>query len=108
MCERVAASGGTRSHILMMPHFFLCFMTGSTTGEHMHQDVEFIYVMDGSIRVTTLEKAFVLGSEDAMIINSNHRHSWLELESAHVCVIHFDYAMLMDYNGGPDEARMAP
>lgn len=77
--------------------FSLCFMTGSTTGEHMHQDVEFIYVMDGSIRVTTLEKTFVLGSEAAMIINSNHRHSWLELDSSHVCVIHFDYAMLMDH-----------
>ncbi len=77
--------------------FSISFTTESTASEHMHQDVEFIYVTDGRIRVTTLGKTFELGEEDAMIINSNHRHSWLELEKSHVCVLHFDYSMLLEY-----------
>ncbi len=77
--------------------FELYFMTGGSAREHMHQDVEFIYVMDGCIRVTALGKTFLLGGEDAMIINSNHRHSWLEVEKTHLCIIHFNYSMLLEY-----------
>ena len=77
--------------------FSINFVIGSTPMEHMHQDIEFVFVIDGIIKVSILEKSFVLKSEDMLVINSNYRHSWVEMESAHVCVIHLNYGMLSAY-----------
>ena len=76
--------------------FEICFKKGMAEREHMHQNVELIYVMEGCIRVYVLGKCFDLKSDDTIVINSNHRHSWAELEPSHLCVIRFDYSMLLD------------
>ena len=77
--------------------FEIHFMSGSTSREHMRQDVEFVYVMDGRIRMMALGKHFELADGDVMVIDSNHRHSWIEMEKSHVCIIHFNYTMLLSY-----------
>ena len=77
--------------------FELYFKQGTMEREHMHQDVELVYVMEGLVRMHVLGKSFDLKSADVVVINSNHRHSWTELEPSHLCVIHFDYSMLLEH-----------
>lgn len=77
--------------------FEVCFKNNTLEREHMHQAVEMLYVMGGLIRLRVFEKIFELRKDDVIVINSNHRHSWTELESSHVCIIHFDYSMLLEF-----------
>lgn len=76
--------------------FSIQFWNGGQEAEHMHQEVEFLFVIDGKVTVTLLEKRFVLEAEDMLVINSNHRHG-LAAGAAHVCMIHFNYSMLLNY-----------
>lgn len=77
--------------------FSIYFWSGNIEEEHMHQDVELIFVIDGKLTVSMLEKRFVLQEEDVLVINSNHRHGFVAAGHAHVCVIHFNYTMLLEY-----------
>lgn len=75
--------------------FSLTFMTDNIYGEHLHQSVEFIYVLDGCIRVRTIGNNFVLKDRDCVLINSNHIHGWIALQTSYVCILNIDYAMLV-------------
>ncbi len=77
--------------------FEIYFKKGMMEREHMHQDVELVYVMEGRVRIQVLGKYFDLKSEDTIVINSNHRHSWSELEPSYLCIIHFNYSMLLEH-----------
>ena len=77
--------------------FKIYFKRGMMEKEHIHQDIELVYVMEGCVRMHVLGKSFDLKGEDTIVINSNHRHSWTELEPSHLCVIHFDYSMLLTH-----------
>ena len=79
--------------------FSIQFWSGGTEEEHMHQDVEFLFVIDGELTVSMLEKRFVLRAEDVLIINSNHRHGLVAPGPVHVCMIHFNYSMLLAEQG---------
>ena len=65
--------------------FTIQFAENISQQEHMHQDVELIFVIDGRVRVSMLEKQFDLGEEDVMVVNSNHRHGIYSLGNSHVC-----------------------
>ena len=75
--------------IFRKQEFEIYFKKGMMEREHMHQDVELVYVMEGRVRIQVLGKYFDLKSEDTIVINSNHRHSWSELEPSYLCIIHF-------------------
>lgn len=77
--------------------FQINFRTDNVLGNHLHQDIELLYVMEGEIELQLLDKVFTLKNEDFVIINSNHRHSWRSKQEVAVCEIHFDYAMMMNY-----------
>lgn len=77
--------------------FSIQFWNGGREAEHMHQDVEFLFVIDGKLTVSMLEKRFVMGPEDMLVINSNHRHGLCADGPVHVCIIHFNYSMLLNY-----------
>ena len=55
--------------------FEIHFKKAAMEREHMHQDVELVYVMEGQVRMNVLGRCFNLKSEDTVVINSNHRHS---------------------------------
>ena len=87
MIQRMAA--GTRED------FSIGFWSGSLLEEHMHQDVELLFVLDGILTVTMLDTRFELKAEDILVINSNHRHRLIAAEPVYVCVLHFNYSMLL-------------
>ena len=77
--------------------FTIQFAENISQQEHMHQDVELIFVIDGRVRVSMLEKQFDLGEEDVMVVNSNHRHGIYSLGNSHVCLIRLNYFALLKY-----------
>ena len=43
---------------------------------HLHQDIEILYVLDGSLAIEYEEEAYFLGTDQFMLINSNVRHGY--------------------------------
>ena len=82
-------------------YFFVNFLSGNMQAEHMHQEIELIYVVEGEIELKLLDQRFVMRSNDCIVVNSNHRHQWRALEKVCLCVLHVDYKFLMDYVGKP-------
>jgi len=73
--------------------FEISFRRESAFHEHMHQEIELLYVMDGEICLHLFEKTFRLESDDFLVINSNHRHSYSMEKPGSVCLIHFAMEM---------------
>ena len=43
--------------------------------EHFHQDIELLFVLEGSLDVTVGEQVTHMKHEDSLIVNSNKKHS---------------------------------
>lgn len=43
---------------------------------HFHQDIEIVYVLDGTLEIEFEGSRTVLETDDFMVVNSNVRHSW--------------------------------
>lgn len=65
-----------------------------TEAEHLHQDAELLYVMEGNIRIVVLEKSFDLNSEDILIINAHERHSIEPSENALYVRLHIPFKLV--------------
>ena len=52
------------------------FSTKKEQGMHLHQDIEILYVLDGSLAIEYEEEAYFLGTDQFMLINSNVRHGY--------------------------------
>ena len=61
-----------------MPHEIIrCqFSTKKEQGMHLHQDIEILYVLDGSLEIEYEEETYTLGTDQFMLINSNVRHGY--------------------------------
>lgn len=68
--------------------------------EHLHQEVEFLYVMEGRIRVSILEKTFDLNGEDMIVINAHERHCIQPVEDALYARLHIPYALIQHVYDG--------
>lgn len=42
--------------------------------EHLHQDIELLYVLEGKLEINLQGQKFLMASEDVLIINANKRH----------------------------------
>ena len=56
-------------------------------GQHLHTDVELLYVVDGSISVKLKDSVFNLNKDDVIVINSSIQHSITTKEKSIVCSI---------------------
>lgn len=65
--------------------------------EHIHQDAELIYVLQGMLNVHLDEESYQLSSEDIIIININKRHSLLTEEDSLIFRILIPYTLLNRY-----------
>ncbi|MBB5265658.1 AraC-like DNA-binding protein/beta-xylosidase [Catenibacillus scindens] len=81
--------------------FNVDFVLEDALEEHIHQEIEFIYIVDGKIRLFVGDAQFILQREDCVIVNSYHRHRWIALEKACVCTVHMDSKSLMAYINRP-------
>ncbi len=62
---------------------------------HLHTDVELIYVVEGGINVRIKDKLFSMKRDDVMVINSSIQHSVESLDKSIICSIKFDYRILV-------------
>lgn len=72
--------------------------------EHFHQDIELIYVLEGTLCLTVLEKTFNLSSEDIVVINSNDRHKYAGGGHLLTARLLIPYNMVRQVYGGLDSA----
>jgi beta-xylosidase/AraC-like DNA-binding protein len=62
---------------------------------HLHTDVELIYVVEGVINIRIKDKLFSMKKDDVMVINSSIQHSVESLDKSIICSIKFDYRILV-------------
>ena len=68
---------------------------------HWHEDIQFIYVLDGEIEVVTLETRKVLHKGEGIFINKNVVHLVNKLKSCHYNSFIFPDYFLRFYIGSP-------
>lgn len=71
---------------------------------HWHEDLQFIYVLDGTIEVQTLDDAVQIQAEEAVFINKNVVHYVKRLGSCHYNSFIFPAYFLEFYAGSPAKA----
>ncbi len=62
---------------------------------HIHTDVELLYVVEGSIKIKLKDAVFTLERDDVFVINSSIQHSIESVEKNIVCSIKYDYQILV-------------
>ena len=70
---------------------------------HWHEDIQFIYVLDGEIEVVTLETRTVLHKGDGIFINKNVVHLVDKIDACHYNSFIFPDYFLRFYAGSPAE-----
>ncbi len=63
--------------------------------QHLHTDVELLYVVEGSIKVKLKDTVFTLERDDVLVINSSIQHSIESVGKSIVCSIMYDYQILV-------------
>ncbi len=77
-----------------------CFSTKREQIMHFHQDIEIIYVLDGSLQINYEEESHHLDAEDFILINSKVRHEYFSEEEVLFGSLFIDYTMLTEIFGG--------
>lgn len=67
--------------------------------EHFHQDLELIYILDGSLVLTADHSVTNLEREDLFLINANKKHFCQGIGNLLFIKFHIDYAMISDMLG---------
>ncbi len=75
----------------------ICIVEEQSRQEHFHQEIEFIYVVDGGIDLILAGTLCHLTKESIILINSNRPHAWHFTGSNLLCRIYIDYAFLMRF-----------
>jgi hypothetical protein len=63
--------------------------------EHLHSELEIIYVLEGTVEVKIREKSYSLGKEDVIVVNSSMAHSVHGSKGSILCDIKYDYRLLV-------------
>lgn len=64
--------------------------------EHFHQDIELIYVLEGSLTVEIGDKNICMNAEDIYIINANKRHSLHGSQDVLFARLMIEYQLISD------------
>lgn len=67
--------------------------------EHFHQEIELIYILEGSVTLILTGDTWQMKKNDILLINTNRRHSWYSEGQNLVCRIYIDYGMLTKMTG---------
>lgn len=68
--------------------------------EHQHEELEFIYVVEGNYTVTYEAEKYTLGKEDMVLINKGREHSVVSFgENCLVCRLCFSYYSIVKQTG---------
>lgn len=77
--------------------FSVYFVRDEAGSEHAHTDVQFMFVVDGCIQMRVQDETYVLKKDDLLMINSNFRHSWIQIEKSQLFIIHLSYGHLLKF-----------
>jgi len=64
--------------------------------EHFHQDIELLYVLEGTLRVTMGEQKTELGAEDILVINANKKHGLRGTDDILFAKLSISYELVSD------------
>ena len=64
---------------------------------HFHQDIEILYVLEGSVQVKVCQEVFELKNNDVIVIGENKKHSYISKEDVLIGIIHINYRELNQY-----------
>lgn len=64
--------------------------------EHFHQDVELLYILEGTMDVMVGEKKTYLKQSDILVINANKRHSYHGTEDTLFVILSIEYQLFSD------------
>lgn len=76
------------------------FLTQKNVTMHFHQDIEILYILEGSLEVCFEEQKYFLEKEEFLLINSNVRHEYHTDKELLIGSVFIDYTMLTEiFNG---------
>ena len=64
--------------------------------EHFHQDIELLFVLEGSLDVTVGEQVTHMKQEDILIVNANKKHSLKGSEDILLAKLYITYQLVSD------------
>ncbi len=70
--------------------------------EHFHQDVEVVYVLEGTMELKVGENKTDMKPEDILVINANQRHSFQASSDILFVTLSIEYGLLSDIFGSSD------
>lgn len=70
------------------------FLVRKAEEMHMHADIEFLYVMEGSAVFSLEDKQYQLRKEDFLVVNADKRHGYMGKDDFLAACIHISYAEL--------------
>ena len=75
---------------------------------HWHDQIEILFVLDGSIKVTANNYSHILSEEDIFIIHPNSLHSVASISSNYILAIQLQREFLQDCFGTKDHIQFEP
>lgn len=64
--------------------------------EHFHQNIEMVYVLEGSVELSLNKEVWNLNKGDIFLINANKRHKIISKEEMLLCKIYIDYFLVSE------------
>lgn len=74
----------------------LTFIENAESSIHIHEDIQLLYVIQGSMNITIEDKSFFLTQEDIIVINSNQRHYFNGSKSLFLGQFNISYAKISE------------
>ena len=69
---------------------------------HFHPELEILFVIEGEIQITVLEKDWALKKNDVLLINPGVTHNCNSDENSIICSVRYDYGMIASVLGWSD------
>lgn len=69
------------------------------TLEHLHYDIELLYLLEGKINLFLEKTEYHLKKGDVILINSNKKHWWRSEGKVLLCCLRIDYSNLTEFLG---------
>ena len=76
--------------------------TAAEADLHFHPELEFIFVIEGQIRLEMQGRNDLLKKHDVVLINAGTRHAIHVQEKAIVCVVNYFWQLLSTMLGGEE------
>lgn len=64
--------------------------------EHFHQEIELLYILEGTMELTVAEKMTTLRAEDLIVVNANKRHGYQTSDDILFAQVKIAYEMVSD------------